>query len=50
MARIVQKIAQHPGVVLSGVVVLGVLEFVALQRSQRASRRAKPEAAARRAA
>jgi len=50
MARIVQKIAQHPGVVLSGVVVLGVLEFVALQRSQRANRRRQPDALAQRAA
>lgn len=50
MARIVKKLVRHPGLVLGGVVVLGVLEFVALQRSQRADRRRKPDALARRAA
>lgn len=39
MDRIARRLAQHPGLVLGGVVMLGVLEFVALQRSQRASRR-----------
>jgi len=50
MERIARKLAHHPGVLLGGVVVLGVLEFVALQRAQRASRRRKPEALAREAA
>ena len=47
MDRIARKLAHHPGVVLGGVVVLGVLEFVALQRAQRANRRrrnARPDA------
>ncbi|WP_293373303.1 hypothetical protein [Nevskia sp.] len=50
MARIARKLALHPGLILGGVVVLGMLEFVALQRSQRASRRRKPEALAQQAA
>ena len=37
--KIVRKLGMHPSVILSGVVVLGMLEFVALQRSQRAMKR-----------
>lgn len=40
MDRIARKLAHHPGVVLGGVVVLGVLEFVALQRAHRRRRAA----------
>ena len=43
MDRIARKLAHHPGIVLGGAVVLGVLEFVALQRAQRASRRRRRE-------
>lgn len=39
MDRIVKKLSLRPSVVLGGMVLLGVLEFVALQRSQRLSRR-----------
>lgn len=39
MNKIVRKLGMHPSVILSGVVVLGMLEFVALQRSQRAMKR-----------
>ncbi len=34
MAKIARKILMSPPVTLSGVVLIGVLEFVALQRSQ----------------
>lgn len=39
MDHIARKLAHHPGLVLGGMVVLGVLEFVALQRAQRVHRR-----------
>lgn len=35
MERLVSRIARRPMLVLGGVVVLGMLEFVALQRSRR---------------
>jgi hypothetical protein len=38
MDSIVRKLASRPSVVLGGMVLLGVLEFVALQRSQWKSR------------
>jgi len=34
MSRLVKKISTQPAVVLGAVMLLGVLEFVALQRSQ----------------
>lgn len=46
MDRIVSRLTRHPSLVIGGMVVLGVLEFVALQRSQRTLRRQRPEALA----
>lgn len=43
MDNIVRKLSFHPSVVLSGMVLLGVLEFVALQRSQRGRRSKQAE-------
>jgi hypothetical protein len=34
MDQLVRKLVRRPSVVLGGMVLLGVLEFVALQRSQ----------------
>lgn len=47
MDRIVARIARRPSLMIGGMVVLGMLEFVALQRSQRQLRRqqALPRAA-----
>lgn len=39
MKGMVRKLSLRPSVILGGMVVLGMLEFVALQRSQRMSRR-----------
>ena len=39
MDRIVNRLARRPSLVLGGMVVLGMLEFVALQRSRRRLRR-----------
>jgi hypothetical protein len=39
MDSIVRKLSRRPSVVLGGMVLLGVLEFVALQRSQWLNRR-----------
>lgn len=35
MEKLVRTIGNRPAIVFGGVVLLGVLEFVALQRSQR---------------
>lgn len=44
MDRIVSQLARRPSLMLGGMVVLGVLEFVALQRSQRVLRRQQHQA------
>ena len=41
MDHIVKTLSRRPSLMLGGVVLLGVLEFVALQRSQRQRRRRK---------
>lgn len=38
MNDIVRKLSLRPSVILGGMVVLGMLEFLALQRSQRQAR------------
>lgn len=50
MDRIVSQLARRPSLMLGGMVVLGVLEFVALQRSQRQIRRQQHQQALRAAA
>lgn len=39
MNKLVRKLSQRPSIVLGGVLMLGVLEFVALQRSRPRRRR-----------
>lgn len=41
MTGMVRKLSTHPSIILGGMVVLGMLEFVALQRSQRQARHSK---------
>lgn len=41
MTGMVRKLSTHPSIILGGMMVLGMLEFVALQRSQRQARHSK---------